>query len=349
MNKTFICLAAVAALLSVSCKKETAQPEIREESIIHIDIDDAGLGTRAGTPDVSSLGYETHIRKVEILVFNEKGQLNLYHDAGTELTGIQLSVNTGKKDIWVIVNGPEEVCSVIRAADLKAIRTLLEDNVTSGDGMGFIMAGNSECTVMPSENNTCTVTVHRFATRVALTRLSVKLPPGYPQLKVRNVMLTDVVANQNLGGTAEPLMWYNPKGLAASGLPIDGSSGREAECPDLTFRDSGTAVSNGSDLPLAAPWYFYGYPNPTVEDMTEADGSFKAERTRLVVTAEIEDEIFYYTVPLPSFKRNTAYEVELTIEGLGTGSPDILPQRGVVDASVSIQPWGPGAVIIENI
>lgn len=348
MKKFLIYLAALAAV-SVSCQKETKLPESSTEGVIYLNIDPGLTGTRADAPDISSRDYETVIRKVDILVFNEQGQLNLYHPAGTSLNGIKLSVTTGQKEIWAVINGPD-LSSVVRLADIKALKTMLEDNVISGDGHGFIMAGSQSCMVTPAaEGNECTLTVRRFAARVALTRLSVNMSSAYKEIKIDNVMLTNVVANQNLDGTAEPSVWYNKKGLTAGGAVIDGTVGKEADCPGLTFRTVGTTVQNKNDLTIGSPWYFYGYPNPTAADAAEADGSFKAEQTRLVITAEIDGQTYYYPVTLPSFVRNTAYEVELTIEGLGTDSPDTIPEKGVVNATVTIQPWGVGAVIIEKI
>ena len=348
MKKILYFLAAAAAA-TVSCTQETQQPEIPSEGVINISIDYGGTTTRAETADTSPLEYETAIRKVDILVFNDKGQLNRYFPAGTALNDIKFSVSTGEKDIWTVINGPD-LSSVVRSADIKALKTYLKDNIRSGEGQGFVMAGHVSRKVMPSPSeNEITIDVHRFATRVALKKLAVNLPSAYESVTIKNVMLTNVVANQNLEGTAAPEEWYNKKGQTEGDDIIDGSTGREAECPDMTFKAVGTDVKNSGFLPLDTPWYFYGYPNPTAVDATEADGSFKEEQTRLVVTAEIEGKIYYYPVTLPTFNRNTAYEVELTIEGMGTDDPDELPQKGIIQASVTIQPWEAGAIVTETI
>lgn len=347
MKKIFFCLAAFAAV-TVSCTRETQLPDVPAEGIIHIKIDHGGPGSRAGTPDTSFQDYETAVQKVDILVFNEQGQLNLFYPAETKTEDIRLSVPSGQKEIWAVINGPD-LRSVVRESDLKDVLTMLEDNDVTG--AGFMMAGNASHTVMPSsEGSECTITVRRFAARVALTRLSVNLAsPAYHEVLVKNVMLINVVANQNLAGSADPQDWYNKKGLTDSGDIIDGSRGREAECPELTFCEVGETVVDKASLQLDTPLYFYGYPNPTVIDSYGPDGSFIEEQTRLVVTAEIDGLTTYYPVTLPSFLRNTAYEVELTIEGFGTSGPDILPEKGVVNASITIKEWEEGAVITEAI
>lgn len=347
MKHLFLFLAMVAA--SVSCEKEAQTREAASEGIIRLTIEPGGPESRAGTPGVSAQNHETAIRKVDILVFDEQGRLNLHHAAGTSVSDIQFSVSTGQKEIWAVINGPD-LGSVLRLTNLKTMRTLLEDNVINGSGPGFIMTGSQSCTVTPAaEGNRCTVTVSRLAARVALTRLSVNLPSSYKNVRIDHVMLINVIANQNLSGTENPSIWYNKKGLAESGSVIDGSADREADCPDLTFWKAGTVVQNRSSLPLDTPWYFYGYANPTVLDSAGSDGPFHAEKTRLVVCAEIDGRTYYYPVTLPSFDRNTAYEVELTIEGLGTDRPDILPEKRSVSTTVAIRPWQPGSVLTENI
>ena len=347
MKKFLICFAALAAV-TASCKKDSLHEE-QTEGIVSIAIDCGSSGTRADTPNLSPQDYETAIRSVDILIFNEKGQLNVLHHTETVEEIIKVSVSTGQKDIWTVINGPD-LSSVVRVADLRELKTMLEDNIVSGTGKGFVMVGNRSWNVTPtSEDTPCIIDVHRFAARVALTQLNVQLPSGYENVKINNVMLINVVANQRLDGTATPSVWYNKKGLTASGAIMDGSTGRSAEQPELTFKTSGATVKNNSSLPLTSPWYFYGYPNPTVSDSAEADGSFKAEQTRLVVSAEINGETFFYPVTLPTFERNKAYEVELTIKGLGSDSPDIIPEKGNVNATVTIKPWDPGAIVNEII
>lgn len=348
MRTKFLCLAVLAAILLPACRKEVAPAVPEETGTLLIQVDPGLPGTKAATPDITAKTYETRVRKVDILVFDEKGQLNLYYPAGTALEGIKLSVTTGTKDVWAVINGPD-LGTVIREADLKALKTVLEDNST-GDGTGaFIMAGNQECEVAVSQEKPCTVTVERFAARISLTKVEVALPAAYDKVTVKSVMLTNVVANQNIGGTAEPLEWYNKKGRTDAGTIIDGSAGAKATAEALTFRTIGTTVANGGSLSIPSPYRFYGYPNPTTEDRFEADGSFKEEQTRLVITAEIGGETCYYPVTLPTVKRNTAYEVELVIASLGSKDPDEVPRKGTVNATVTIHPWREGAVITETI
>lgn len=344
----FSCLAAFAAF-SVSCRKEAAAPAVPEEGRLLLDLRCADPEVRAATgPDTTAQAYEKKIRKVDILVFDSDGRLDLHHAAGTALKNISLSVRTGQKEIWAVINGPD-LRSVKRLTELKALQTQLDENAVTGVAQGFVMAGSGSCLVVPAQNTPCAISVSRFAARVALTRVQVSLPASYRSVIIKNVLLANVVANQNLAGTAQPQTWYNKKGRTENGTLIDGSSGRTAACPDLTFRASGTTVNNQAALPLPTPWFFYGYPNPTAQDPSDLSGTFQAQRSRLVVTAEIDGALYYYPVTLPVLRRNTAYEVALTIQGLGTSGPDMIPQKGSFSANVTIRSWENGATLNETI
>ena len=125
-------------------------------------------------------------------------------------------------------------------------------------------------------------------------------------------MLTNVVANQNLDGSAAPSTWYNKMGRTASGQIIGSSASNKAEAEALTFRSLTQTVSNNSQANLGSPVQFYGFANPTTTD-NKTGGTFVAERTRLVVTA------------------------------------DIIPEKGTSGITVTINPWGSGSVIEESI
>lgn len=350
MKKIFICFAAIAAL-AASCQKENSI-ECQTEGVVNIQIDPGVTGTRADpTPDLTAHDYETVIRSVDVLIFNSKGQLDAYHHAGTSLSGIKLRVPVGKKDIWTVINGPD-LSGITTLEGLKAFTTRLDDNIISGDGKGFIMVGHSSWDVYAStEKNTCTIEVSRFTTRVALKRVDLRLPESYDnaEIIIKNVMLINVVAMYNYDLSITPSVWYNKRGVNDSKEILDGSEGREAECPVMTYRAVGETLKNGSSLSIDTPWYFYGYPNPSMSNTSNGDGSFRAGLTRLVVAVEINGTMFYYPITFSNFMRNCAYEVGLTIEGLGSNNPDVVPEKASLQAVVSVKPWGKGSVINENI
>lgn len=345
MRKLTLLLAALAACAALSCTRE-ALPEIPAgEGTLLLSVDPGFALTRA-TPDLTEQAWETRIRKVDILVFDSNGQLNLYYPAGTNLTGISLSLSSGPKEIWAVINGPD-LSNIVRVADLKATAIALTDNTTGSSGT-FVMAGSSTCDITPAVTTPCSITVNRFAARVALTKIAVQLPPAYTGISLKNIMLTNVVANQTLDGTAAPATWYNKMGRTASGKIIGSSTSNKADAPALTFKSLAQTVSNNSQANLGGPIQFYGFANPTTTD-NKTGGTFVAERTRLVVTADIGGKTYYYPVSIAPLERNKAYEVALTITGLGSEDPDVIPEKGTSGITVTINPWGPGSVIEESI
>ena len=342
----FFCLAVFAAF-SVSCQKEASVPE---EGLLCVDLrfDTPEVRSAAApvprNPDTTEQPYEKNIRNVDILIFGHDGRLDLLYNAGTSLASKDFSVRIGAKVVWVIINGPD-LSSVKRLSDFQTIQTRLDDNTINGPSQGFVMAGSGNCEVTTKGKASCSIEVCRFVSRIALTRVEIALPAAYPNLIIKNVLLANVVANQNLSGTEQPKTWYNKKGRTESGAIIDGFSGRTAACPALTFKHSGTTVSNRSSLPLPTPWFFYGYPNPTAEDPADVSGDFRAQPSRLIVTAEIDGTLYYYPVTLPALERNKAYEVELSIQGLGTDSPDTPPSKGSFNTQIKIASWEEGAIL----
>ena len=346
MKKITFILAAAAALAGMSCTREQTPSDLPGEGTVILSVDPGFAATRA-TPDVSHYAaYEYQVKKTDILVFDEKGQLNLLYPAGTTLNNISLSLPSGAKQIWAVVNGPD-LSGIFRLDDLKAQLISLGDNSTGTSG-AFIMAGSNTCTVTAAGTTPCTVTVSRFAARITLTKVEAKLPAAYTEIKIRNAMLTNVVENQNLEGSASPDSWINQMGRTQAGNIIGATASDVAQLEDLTFRRLDYTLSNNARLSTPTPICFYGMPNPTQTD-NKPNGSFVAERTRVVVTAEIGGQTYYYPVSIAPLERNKTYEVELTITGLGSTDPDVLPEKGSSGITVTVNPWAPGTVVEETI
>lgn len=352
MKKIILLPMAIMAALTLSCTREdpartSAEPQTGE-LLIHVFPD--GISTKAGTPDISSQSHETRVRKVDIYVFDENGLLNLHHwDDDSSLEDIRLSVSTGTKEVWAVLNGPT-LGGIVRVSDLKEAVVSMEDNQATASGGTFTMAGSNTCTVTASGTTPCSITADRFVARVRLTKVKVNLPTAYGSVDFPSVMLTNVVADRKIGENAGTGRWINKKGRTEQGRIIDGSASAKASAEAVTFLKWNRHVNNGTQLDLSDQFLcFYGFENPATEDKTGTDGSFLEEPTRLVLTAIISGGTYYYPVTLPNLQRNRAYEVELTITGLGSDDPDIVPKRGSVNADITILPWKEGIVVNETI
>ena len=354
MKKTFSILALAAAVLCSCDKNADCVPcqkaeENQEPATLSVSLGfDDEPQTRAVTAYTVAQDYEKAVNSVQILVFDASGKINMYKDAGTTVSDIQLSTTAGQKTVWAVVNGPD-LSAVANLSALQAKAVDLADNsLTKTEG--FVMAGSTSCTVSAT-GGTAAVTVSRLVSRVALQKVTNSLPSGYGALKIDNVTLINVVGNQNLAGNASISTWYNKMGRKDGGAQadiIDGSTNK-ASCPSLTFVAPAATVNNGAAHTPATPHLFYCYPNATSADANGWVSSFTARKTRLVVAATISGTKYYYPVTINTPERNKAYTVELTITGLGSTDPDQPVSKGAITASVTVQGWQTGATYEETI
>lgn len=353
MKKTFSILALAAAVLCSCDKNADCVPcqkaeENQEPATLSVSLGFDDPQTRAVTAYTTAQDYEKAVNSVQILVFDASGKINMYKDAGTAVSDIQLSTTAGQKTVWAVVNGPD-LSAVANLSALQAKAVDLADNsLTKTEG--FVMAGSTSCTVSAT-GGTAAVTVSRLVSRVALQKVTNSLPSGYGALKIDNVTLINVVGNQNLAGNASIATWYNKMGRKDGGAQadiIDGSTNK-ASCPSLTFVAPAATVNNGAAHTPATPHLFYCYPNATSADANGWVSSFTARKTRLVVAATISGTKYYYPVTINTPESNKAYTVELTITGLGSTDPDQPVSKGAITASVTVQEWLPGTTYEETI
>lgn len=354
MKKTFSILALAAAVLCSCDKNADCVPcqkaeENQEPATLSVSLGfDDELQTRAVTAYTTAQDYEQAVNSVQILVFDASGKINMYKDAGTAVSDIQLSTTAGQKTVWAVVNGPDlSAVASLSALQAKAV-DLADNSLTKTEG--FVMAGSTSCTVSAT-GGTAAVTVSRLVSRVALQKVTNSLPSGYGALKIDNVTLINVVGNQNLAGNASISTWYNKMGRKDGGAQadiIDGSTNK-ASCPSLTFAAPAATVNNGAAHAPTTPHLFYCYPNATSADANGWVSSFTARKTRLVVAATISGTKYYYPVSINTPERNKAYTVELTITGLGSTDPDQPVSKGAITASVTVQEWLPGTTYEETI
>ena len=353
MKKTFSILALAAAVLCSCDKNADCVPcqkaeENQEPATLSVSLGFDDPETRAVTAYTTAQDYEKAVNSVQILVFDASGKINMYKDAGTTVSDIQLSTTAGQKTVWAVVNGPDlSAVASLSALQAKAV-DLADNSLTKTEG--FVMAGSTSCTVSAT-GGTAAVTVSRLVSRVALQKVTNSLPSGYGAIKIDNVTLINVVGNQNLAGNASIATWYNKMGRKDGGAQadiIDGSTNK-ASCPSLTFVAPAATVNNGAAHTPATPHLFYCYPNSTSADANGWVSSFTARKTRLVVAATISGTKYYYPVTINTPERNKAYTVELTITGLGSTDPDQPVSKGAITASVTVQEWLPGTTYEETI
>ena len=174
MKKTFSILALAAAVLCSCDKNADCVPcqkaeENQEPATLSVSLGFDDPETRAVTAYTTAQDYEKAVNSVQILVFDASGKINMYKDAGTTVSDIQLSTTAGQKTVWAVVNGPD-LSAVANLSALQAKAVDLADNsLTKTEG--FVMAGSTSCTVSAT-GGTAAVTVSRLVSRVALQKVT---------------------------------------------------------------------------------------------------------------------------------------------------------------------------------
>lgn len=350
MRTKELMIAALAALSMISCNKNEIQMQKPQQmGTIHLSVVDEDVQTKAVTAYTTSQDFEKAVKNVQVFVFGDNGDINIYRNIGSNTT-TSISTTAGTKTVWAVVNGPD-LASVKTMADLKAKAIDLSDNSKTN---GFVIAGSASCTVASSQVS-CSVTVSRFVSRVALKKVTNSLPSSLGALQIKNVYLSNVVGNQNLEGTAAASVWYNKEGRADESTRnaahiIDGAT-YKASCPELTFNGTAVSIDNGQSHSPAVPYLFYGFPNSSTTKPDGFKATFAAQRTVLVVTASIDGKTQYYPVFLDNatLERNKTYTVELTITGPGSSDPNKEVDKGAASVSISVAEWSAGANYEETI
>ncbi len=363
-------MASMALMAAASCTQESLSESATEQEpaqegagTIVVNVRSGTPGTRADGPLSSyteEQGYEKVINKVEIFVFDKAtGDLNGYVNAGTE-TSASMNVTSGAKHVYAIVNSPVNLSAITEEAALNAVALKLDDNHTDLS-KGFVMAGvNKDVTVTSGTAVKPTITVDRFTSRIALVKVTNNLPTAYGALTIEDVFLSNVVANQELGGTAEAGAWYNIMGRikdATEATQIIGVGTNAGTCPDLTHKVAGLTVPNlvneKNEANTKMPKYlFYAYPNSCAaadESVKWDTEGFPGDQTRLILTATVDGKYFYYPVIIDKLERNKSYDVSVKISGFGVTDPADEIEKGSIEVTVSANPWTMGEAIEEDL
>lgn len=343
-TKLIIVCACLASILA-GCAKEAVIASDNEqmcELVLDVHVPDVRM-TKASAYTTAQ-DYETSVNSVQVLVFNKvSGLLEKYYDAGTSLSGINLTSTIGEKTVWAVVNGP----------DLKDIQTLVNLRNTAislgvhnslTKTVGMVMTGSKDVT-LSSTSTTCTVDVSRLVSRVVLGSVKNSLPKAYGDITLVSAMLTNVVGNQNIEGSADALEWYNRYGRAdenpqVQSHMIDGSK-YKATCPDLTYKAINATVTSATPHAPDTPYFFYTMPNSSANAPSAFSTTFTAQRTVLVVKAQFSAQMYYYPVVLDSaaLERNKTYYVKMDITGPGSYDPNTPVKKGDCTTSVVVADW----------
>lgn len=353
-------LAAFSLLLAPSCRKVDPDAPVTpgqevEEGVgtLHVDIGFAGALTKAVTPTDG----EKTINALRVYVFDADGMMDLSHDCtSAEITAmtLDLEVKTGAKTVVAVANlryGPLTDADGIMT--LSALRAIPSDLSTEGL-TNLIMYGEKEVVVTVGGANTVSVGMVRRCGRVFLHSVKNALPAAYGSFTIKRAFLCDVYARTFLGGPDTDLggQWYNTAATCDDGsfhvLYSDAAyKCRNAVVESTTVRQLNETVTNGGTY-TSTGLFFYGYQNPRTERNNGWFTPYVPKATTLMVVIAIAGKDYYYPVSLTGgFMANTAYDVDLTVAGLGNTVDNAYDRidKVTLTVSLSVADWESGTPV----
>ena len=324
------CFLAVAAC--VSCNYDVADVSgdalgSRDCGQLSVTIDFETTGTKALTDYTQSLAEENSIHKISVLVFDKStGALNAYKEIESSGDECVLSVTTGEKTVYAVMNGPD-LGTVTTIDQFKQVVDDLSTTDIQSDGL--VMVGYEDCVVRSRETAEPRITVKRLVARVVLKKITNKVPPQYGAMTIDCVYLGTACTKQTFGGVSSNPVNVGGFADAAKTLPI-GKGDVTGSCPAYMYRSVGCSIATGATD--SSKQHLYCHPNAT--------GSM----TCMYVLVTIMGSQYYYRVPLKDgLEANKTYSVELEIANLGSVlPPDGDFQKGDIMPVINVSGWDAG-------
>lgn len=302
--------------------------------------DTGRLQIALGAPELRSAvatEAEKRIWNAQFLVFDRQGTLCFWQRTvfpeGTQEYRAELTVPTGRKEVWVITNLTAGLQDIADINALMQRRFLLTENaIVSGADGGVVMVGNASVVIEEAAPATCRIQVRRLLARIHVGSIRNSLPAGRT-IGSPSLQLSNIAADRTLDTGSQPRYWCNKlldqgSDLAAQ-APVTGSS-----------IESGTAWNAEARL--------YAFPNPVTDD-TMGGSVFTPRKTRLVFSCTLGDIRYYYPVTLSDLEENTSYRVDLTIQRPGSSDPDLPVENGSFHFTVEPEPWTAPISYSENL
>ena len=342
-NMSTIAVCTAFMILSACSKQPTPGAGIETgagESLLTISLAGrtAGKASGAGHGDQAEDNY---INTLEVFIFHaggsRAGQLDAYKKftAADGIHNLQIKATTGRKKIYAVANSHRQDWTGIHT--LQAFEqeraALREDNVKD-----YIMTGGAEVTLQVATS--ITLTVSRLAARICLGSIkSAFRGTPYEGCTLSNVKayLINVHGEKHIydGNLSVPLV-LNRKVPQEADIKSCSMPGMLYEAVPVQIDDTG----------YTTPHYFYTYEN-MLEAETESN-----RFTRLVIQADLNGNTYYYPVNInqPGYgyvasnahkgvRRNTSYEIHVTILRPGSADPDNPMAHGTLSINLNVLNW----------
>lgn len=351
-NLVFAAFAAAGLLCNFSCTKENGCQESRVtgEAYGLISVNLAPEGSTVTKTGLQTAD-ERQINDARLLFFSDDRMVACKSVEGSALSDFPLPA--GSYTVWAVANSASVDLSGISSMDALKNVSLGSIEAVNSPGSGFVMAGFNTLSVIAGKtDNSSDISVRRFVSRIHVKSITNNLPEAYDELRVDYFLLCNVPASQNIGGSLAAELWYNPYGRSgvcsssASALGTALTSGADAMAPGLTWwENTGISVANGRTI-TPAEHYFYTYPNENEGNIydTGKATAFSVEKSQTFLW--MMTNCGAYRLPLGVLDRNTAYDVDITVNFPGVDSiTDDTPEKGLASVGISLADWTPGTGI----
>lgn len=323
---------AAALLAAMSCNKELGESysSAKDEKI--------EVGVHLNIPETKATNIkpenEKKVNSVQIYVFRDNGELESYDKSSDG--NITLSVTTGMKDFYALVNAPDHSFST-KDLLLAATSHLTDNRLDS-----FEMLGHKNLDISSNQQEVV-IEVKRLVAKVqidTITRKFISASQGVVQMSIDAIYLTNVAADTKYNDdvstiTDVPGTWLNMMGYQTS----------EA---DALLYDGAVAYTLDDCSSYNKVHSFYPYRNPTEENSDGGDWS--PRHTKLVIRTTYGDKTKYYPIVLPVLERNKVYRItNLTLTRPGSDSEDIPVSAADCKFSIKVAEWEDGETYTETI
>lgn len=340
MKKIIYSLAALAALAILpSCNKEEmgkkeVTPLQEGEAIVNVS---ALTGFETKATGIKDDATDTKkVNSLQVFAFDADGVLRAYENT-TSGSSVSMKLNVGQEyTFYAVANNYGSsawkyaaVASVTDQTAFKDILTDLKDNAKDNLLMYSQTGVKKEIT---SSVTSVSIEVTRLVSKIQIKKIIVDFGTNAAlkskSFKVDSIYVINAAAKETFGLAPESTVTYYNQAKYISG------NANALLCDKLA-----TAFELSTSAGVASPYQtehtFFTYGNAT------------AKPTRLVVSCNWGGERTYYPINIigvdNKLSPNCAYIInQLTIKGLGSDDPDVVPERKDFTASVTIKDWGTG-------
>ena len=340
MKKIFFSLAALSALLfCVSCNKEqvpqgNAEIIAEGQSVVTVTADFPMETKATGIKDDAT--DTKKVNSLQVFAFDADGVLRSY-ESNTSGASVTMKLNTGQTyTFYAVANNYgtsawkySAVAGVTSETGFKSIMTDLKDN-GKADLLMYSQTGVQQA--IASTTTSVSIEVTRLVSKIQLKKVVVDFGTNAAlkskSFKIDSIYVINAAAKEPFGLSPETTVTYYNQGKFISG-------NADALLLDKLSTPFELSTSAGVATAYSTAHTFFTYGNAT------------SKPTRLVVSCNWGGERTYYPINIvgsdSKLSPNCAYIInQLTIKGLGSDDPDVVPERKDFSASVTIKNWGTG-------